>query len=273
MLRCGYFLLLVLLVGSSRSGRAQSSKEGEARAAALGGAATALTHTPTGYANPASWATFSGRAVSFFAFEAFGLSALRLAAASYVEPTRLGAFAVGARTFGFDAYRETHLHVGFAHGFRLESTRRFHVGASLRYYRVSIPGYGNAGALGLGIGGLVEVWPSVLMGFQATNFHVPKLAGREELARTLALGLAYTPVEQVLAVLDVYKDVRFPLSVRAGVEVQPVAAFSLRAGAATEPSRFTAGAGIRLGHLVADVAGERHAILGWSPAVSFGLRW
>ncbi len=266
-------LILMLLLGSPHSGRAQSSIEGDARAAALGDAATALTHAPSGYANPASWATFSGRAVSFFAFEAFGLSALRLAAAAYVEPTRLGTFAVGARSFGFDDYRETHLHVGFARGVRLGSTRRFHVGLSLRYYHVSIPNYGKAGALGLGLGGLVEVWPSVQVGFQATNFHVPKLAGREELARTLAIGLAYAPVEQVLVVLDAYKDVRFPLSVRAGVEVQPVATLLLRAGATTEPTRFTAGAGIRLGKLVADLAGQRHAVLGWSPAVSFGLRW
>ncbi len=273
MPRGNSFLILMLLLGSPHSGRAQSSIEGEARAAALGDAATALTHAPTGYANPASWATFSGRAVSFFAFEAFGLAALRLATAAYVEPTSLGTFAAGARTFGFDDYRETHLHLGFARGFGLGATRRIHVGLSLRYYRVSIPGYGKAGTLGLGLGGLVEVWPSVQVGFQATNFHVPKLAGREELARTMALGLAYAPVEQVLVVLDVYKDVRFPLSVRAGVEVQPVAAFVLRAGAATEPSRFTAGAGVRLGKVVADVAGERHAILGWSPAVSFGLRW
>lgn len=273
MSRGGYFLILVLLLGSSRSGRAQSSTEGEARAAALGGAATALTHTPTGYANPASWATFSGRAVSFFAFEAFGLSALRLATAAYVEPTALGTFAAGARTFGFDDYRETHLHVGFARGFSLGATRRFHFGLSLRYYRVSIPNYGKAGALGVGLGGLVEVWPSVQVGFQATNIHVPKFAGREELARTLALGLGYTPIEHVLVVLDVYKDVRFPLSMRAGVEVQPVAAFLLRIGATTEPSRFTTGVGVRLGKLVVDVAGERHAVLGWSPAVSFGLRW
>lgn len=273
MPRCGSFLILVLLLGNPYSGRAQSSIEGEARAAALGGASTALTHAPMGYANPASWATFSGRAVSFFAFEAFGLAALRLAAAAYVEPTSLGAFAIGAQTFGFDDYRETHLHAGFGRGFGLGTTRRFHVGFSLRYHRVSIPGYGKAGALGLGLGGLVEVWPSVLVGFQATNFHVPKLAGREELARSLALGLAYSPVEQALVVLDVYKDVRFPLSVRAGVEIQPVTSFVLRAGAATEPSRFTAGAGVRLGTIVADVAGERHAVLGWSPAVSFGLRW
>ena len=273
MPRCGSLLMLALLLGSPLSGQAQTSTEGGARAAALGGAATALSHEPTGYANPAAWATFMARAVSFFASEAFGLAALRLGAAAYVEPTPFGTFAAGARTFGFDDYRETHFHAGFARGFRLGSTRRFHLGISLRYQRIAIPGYGGTGVLALGLGGLVQVRPGVQVGFQATNLHRPKLAGREELPRTLSLGLAYQPAEQVLIVLDAYKDVRFPLSVRAGVEVLPVAVLFLRAGATTAPQRITAGAGLRLGKLTADIAGEHHEVLGWSPALSVGLSW
>ncbi len=273
MLRPGLLLILALLSGCLHNGRAQTSMDGGARAAALGGAATALGGDVWGHANPASWATLPGRAVAFFATEAFGLAALRLAAAQYAEPTRLGTFAAGVRTFGSDAYRETHFVAGYAHGVRPGSTRRFYVGLRLDYLRVSIHTYGQAGALGLGLGGLVEVLPALQVGFQALNVHVPKLGGREALPRALALGLAYTPAEPFLVVADVYKDVRFPLSVRAGVEAHPVAALLLRAGAATEPARFTAGAGVRLGRLRADVAGERHEALGWSPAVSFGLQW
>ena len=69
-------LVFMLLLGTPLNGRAQTSTDGGARAAALGGAATALADEATGYANPATWATFSGRAVSFFASEAFGLAAL-----------------------------------------------------------------------------------------------------------------------------------------------------------------------------------------------------
>ena len=268
-----FLMLMLLLLNNPPEGQAQTSTEGGARATALGGAATALAHNVTGYANPATWATFTGRAVSFFASEAFGLAELRLGAATYVEPTRLGTVAAGARTFGFEDYRELHFHAGFARGFRLGTTRRFLFGLSLRYQRVSIPEYGSAGTQALSLGGLVEVRPSLHVGFQAANVHVPKLAGREELARTLALGLAYRSASRVMVVLDAYKDVRFPLSVRAGVEVQPVAALLLRAGAATKPARFTTGVGLRLGKLAADLAGEHHAVLGWSPVVSFGLRW
>lgn len=249
------------------------SMEGGARAAALGGATTALAGEVWGHANPAGWATRSGRAVSFFASEAFGLAELRLAAFQYVEPTRLGAVALGARTFGFDAYRETHATLGWARGFRLGTTRRFHAGLTLRWHQVAISSYGSAGALGVSAGWLVEAMPRLHLGMQATNLNGPKLAGREELPRSLSVGLGYQAAERLRLLLDAHKEVRYPLSVRAGLEVQPVEALALRTGVTTEPVRFTAGVGVRLGRLAADLAAERHDVLGWSPGVSLSVLW
>lgn len=247
--------------------------EGGARVAALGGAATALSGDVWGVGNPASWGTLPGRALAFFATEAFGLSELRLGAAQYVETTKLGAFAAGAKTYGFDDYREMQYVLGYANGFGLGTARRLYLGVSARYHAISIPNYGNAGTMGLSIGGLVSVLPMLNLGFQATNFHAPKLGDREELPRTLSLGLSYLPVEQLLVAFDVFKDVRFPMSLRTGIEAHPVSALFLRAGATTNPTRFSAGIGLRLGLIAADVAGEYHEVLGWSPAISFGLQW
>lgn len=266
-----FFVVLWMLPAGRLS--AQVSMEGGARSAAMGGATTALTGEVWGYTNPASWATLPGRAVSFFATEAFGLSELRLGAVHYAQPFSSGTFALGARTFGFEAFRETHFNLGFARGFRSGTTRSFNLGLNLRYHRVSIPVYGEAGALGIGLGGLVSVLSNMDVGFQFTNLHRPELAEGEELPRTLAIGVAYAPLETVRVVVDAYKDVRFPVSVRGGVEVQPVPVLYLRAGGATKPARFSAGAGFRLGRIAADIAGEHHEVLGWSPAVSFGLQW
>ena len=179
------FLCLVWLLMFACPVHAQTSMEGGARAAALGSAATALPADVWGQGNPASWSTLPGRAISFFATEAFSLSALRLGAVQFAEPTRLGAFSVGARTFGFEEYRETRFLAGFAREFNMGTTRRFHVGLRLRYHQVSIPDYGQASTLGLGVGGIVNVLPNLHLGIQATNFHHPKLAGREALDRSL----------------------------------------------------------------------------------------
>ena len=266
-------LTLGLSVVPASTSLAQTSMEGGARSAALGGAATALEGDAWGEANPATWATLSGRAVSFFATEAFGLDALRLGAVQYVEPTRIGAFAVGVRTFGFEQYRETHGALGYARSFAFDSVRTLSVGGSVTYEQLAIEGFGSAGAVALSVGWLARVLPDVLVGFHATNLNRAELAGREALPRTFALGAAYRPVPSLQVLLDAYKDVDFPVSIRGGLEVLPVPALALRAGVATQPTRFTAGAGVRLGWIAADVAAERHEALGWTPGVSFGLMW
>lgn len=253
--------------------RAQTALDGGPRAAALGGAQTALVASASGRANPASWATLPGRAVTFFTAEPFGLSALRLASVDLAEPARWGTLAAGARVFGADAYRETHLHVGAARGFRAGSARRINLGLRLRLHHVAIPGYGQASALAATAGLLVEVAPFIHAGFEAVNLHRPSLAGHDELPRTLSLGLAVQTAPSLRLVLDVVKDVRFPASVRAGVEARAADVLTLRAGAASAPACLTAGAGLRLGRLAVDVAAERHEALGWSPGVGVGLRW
>lgn len=252
---------------------AQTSMEAGARAAALGGAATALEGNAWGQANPATWATLPGRAVSFLATEAFGLEALRLGGAQYVEPTRLGAFAADVRAFGFEQYRETYAGLGYARSFAFDSVRALAVGVNAQYARVAIEGFGGAGAAAVSAGWLARVRPDVVVGFHATNLNRAAWAGGEALPRTFALGLAYQPLPAFQVLLDVYKDLDFPASIRGGLEVLPVPVLALRAGVATEPVRFTAGAGLRLGRIAADVAAERHEALGWTPGVSFGLRW
>lgn len=269
----GLRLGLLLAVAAASPAHGQTSMDGGARAAALGGARTALPADASATANPAAWATRGGGTLTLFATQAFGLSALRLASLHLVQTTRFGTVGGGARTFGFAAYREVHVQAGYAHGFRLGTTRRFYAGVGVRYHRLRIDGYGSAGTVGLALGGMAALRPGLWAGFRATNVHVPRLGGYEALPRTLALGMAYTPSEALLVVLDVMKDVRFPVSVRAGAEVWPVTAVALRVGAATEPARITTGLGLRLGNLSADLAAERHEALGWSPAFSVALSW
>ncbi len=248
--------------------------EGGARTAALGGAATALPEDAWGFANPASWSTLSGRAVSFFATQAFGVEEMRLGAALLAQPTRVGAFAVGGRTFGFEDFRETHFTLGAARGFSFGTAQTIHAGLTLRYMQTTLGGdYGSAGAVGVSLGTLAALTENLWLGFHATNLNAPTLADGEELPRTLALGLSYTPTETLRVLVDGFKDIDYPVSVRAGLELLPVEALALRAGIATEPTRFSAGAGIRLGLLRADLAAEQHQDLGWTPAAALGLQW
>ena len=71
--------------------------------------------------------------------------------------------------------------------------------------------------------------------------------------------------------LDAEQDLDAGLSLRGGIEVRPVSMLALRVGAADNPSRLSAGAGIRTGGLRADIAVERHESLGITPAVGIEL--
>jgi len=93
------------------------------------------------------------------------------------------------------------------------------------------------------------------------------------LPRTLAVGIHYRALDHVAVLADVFKEDRFPLSVRGGIEVCPVPPLVLRVGVTTVPVRFMGGAGLRLGPLHADIAAEQHRELGWSPSASLRVQW
>jgi len=246
---------------------------GSARASGLGYASTALTTTTGPHANPSVGALRDDRSISFYAREAYGLSLLRYGAVHGLWPTNWGRVSAGASTLGGSAYREVQYSLGYARGVTFGTSRHVRIGVRGRYYHTRIDGYGGAGALGLHLGLLVPLLPSLHFGAQVTNLNAPSLVDDEPLPQTLSVGLQYRVHRRALVVMDVFKDLAFPAAVRGGLEVRPIPRLALRAGITSSPTRFTGGAGLRLGWVRAHVAAEQHADLGWSPSVSLELRW
>ncbi len=271
------FRLFVLGVGASvvpLLSFAQSSYDlyGSARADALGYSTTAAPSAVGVHANPAASATQDQPVASFYARQGI-LSVLRYGAAHVTVPFTWGAPSAGASTFGFENYREVHLSAGYARGISFGTTRAVHLGLKVRYHHTSITRYGSTGAVGLNVGVLVALLRSLHLGAHATNVNGASLIPGEPLPRTLAVGLHYQALDDVTVLADVFKDVRFPLSVRGGIEVRPVAPLLFRVGLTTMPVRFTGGAGVRLGPLRASIAAEQHQELGWSPSASLRVQW
>ena len=246
--------------------------EGGARALALGRAATALEGEVWGHYNPASWATLPGRAGAAFASQAFGLSELRVGAVALAEPTRYGTFAATARTYGFEDFRETLVGLGYGRAIPVSASRAIQTGVHLRYHTVSITDFGSSGALGVSLGAIMEVVSGVQFGFFAQNLNRPELSDLDPLQTKLDVGLAYR-LEHALVLFAVSKDVDYPVSFRGGLEVQPIDVLFLRAGFTTEPVRFSTGLGVAVGMLRADIAAERHEVLGWTPAFGVGVQF
>ncbi|HKL88648.1 MAG TPA: hypothetical protein VJ884_06550 [Salinibacter sp.] len=254
---------------------AQSSYDlyGSARADALGNATTASVAASGVHANPATHGGKTEPTATFYAREGFGLSALRYGATHVAVPLSWGTVSGGASTFGFEDYREVHLSAGYARQFQFGTSRSVHVGLTTRYYHTSIARYGSAGTLGVNAGFILTVLRSLALGAHATNVTGSALTEGEPIPRTLAVGLRYQALEQMRVLVDVFKDVRFPTSVRGGLEVSPVSVLTLRAGITTTPVRFMGGIGVHLGPLRANLAAEQHQELGWSPSASLRVQW
>lgn len=246
---------------------------GGGRASGLGYASTALSNTVGAHANPAASAAHRQRAVSFFARQSFGLSALRYGAVYGTWPTDWGVASGGAGTFGGEGYREVHYSLGYARDLQFGTSRHVYVGLTARYYHTRIDGYGGAGALGLHLGLLLPLLPTLQLGAHVTNVNSPSLVDGEPLPQTLAVGLQYRATKRLLVLADVFKDLSFPVAVRGGLEVRPISLLALRAGVTTSPTRFTGGVGLHLDWLRAHIAAEQHAELRWSPSASIEIHW
>jgi len=247
--------------------------EGGARAIALGRAGTALEGDVWGIFNPGSWASIEEGRAALFASQAFGMSELRTGSVALAYPTSLGVVAGSARTYGFEDFRENVFGIGFARAIPVSPTRRLLAGVAMRYTGVSIPEFGSTGAFGLSLGVLTEIIPGLTFGAHALNLNRPELSPSDPLETRLDAGLAYRAHPQALVVLAASKDLDFPLSLRGGLEVQPVEVLFVRAGFSTEPTRFSTGIGVAIGPLRGDVAADHHEALGWSPAFEIGFRW
>ncbi|WP_259127624.1 hypothetical protein [Salinibacter ruber] len=263
------------LMAGSPPAHGQSTYDlfGGARASALGYASTALTTASGVHGNPAAAARRSHRVVSFFAREAFGLSALRYGSVAGTWPAAWGSVSGGASTFGGDGYREVHYSLGYARGLSFGTSRHVHLGLTGRYYHTRIDGYGSTGAVGLHLGLLLPLLSSLDLGAHATNVNGPSLVAGEPLPQTLSVGLQYRAGDALRVLVDVFKDRAFPAALRGGLEVRPLSLIALRAGVTTAPTRFTGGIGLHLGWLQAHVAAEQHAELGWTPSASLDVHW
>jgi len=235
----------------------------------LGGAfAAAKGHAECIYINPAGVSGTNGFAANLSYARLFGLADLGYGSAAAIIP--LGSFGVAAAvySFGNEKYRENIFYLcGSAALFKNVS-----LGVNCRYGSVNITGYGQAGTFILDAGVLTALSESVSWGFVAKNVDYAKIGqAGEELPQILQTGLSANPVSSVTLLMDLYKDARFPLEFRSGIDYRLFPQFNLRVGFSSQPSHIGAGFGINLPVFCLDYAFNTHSELGASHQFSIGL--
>jgi hypothetical protein len=238
-----------------------------ARSLAMGLTSTALTND--------NWAVFGNPSLmktnkytfSFYGMRYSGFTELTDLAASATFNIENGIIGVGFHRYGFELFNESRFRLGYRNGFE-----GFNYGLAVNYNHISQGGnYGSAGAIGLDIGIGAELGNRLLLAAKTSNLNKPAYGDSgEELYRDLAVGLSYYIDRQFNTIIELVKDIRFPLSIRSGFEVHLIPSFCLRAGITIEPLTWSFGIGFHSESISVNLAVQNHEILGLSPGLDFG---
>jgi hypothetical protein len=231
------------------------------RPAALGGAAVALQGDPHGlFLNPSLIATATALKGSVaFVPLVFGMAELSRASCVLAVPVGPLALGVSGSHFGFSLYREWT--VSLIAGFQPQTNTS--VGIRVNWHTLTIAGYGCGSTASLDAGLRVQIGDDLAYAASILNATGASIgAARESLPQTLLTGFSFSPVSAILLVLDLTKDLDFPLSSRIGVEYQPLTELSLRCGMNGETGSFAAGLGLHVGQISFDYAISIHPVLG-----------
>lgn len=241
--------------------------------------ATSMSMGQTGVAVPGqSWSLFSnssllqtdGNSVSFYGFRYVGISEITDMAATGIYQTSFGTLGAGIHRYGFNLFNENRIRIAYKN-----TLGKFHYGTALNYNHIfQGEDYGSAGAVGIDIGLATELLPDFWFGARATNINQPTYGSSdEELPRDLALGLSYRLSTSTLFTSEIVKDVRFPLSFRAGIEFEVIENLFARSGVSTNPQTYSAGFGYQTNRIQVNIAVQQHIPLGLSPGIDLGMQF
>lgn len=225
-----------------------------------------------------NWSIFSNVAlmeteqnqVSFYGFRYLGISEITDMAVSLNYQTNSGTIGAGIHRYGFNLFNENRMRVAYKN-----NLGKFHYGTAINYTHVfQGEDYGSAGAFGVDLGMGAQIAHPLWVGARATNLNQPGYgSSEEELPREMAIGFSYQLVSRALFASELVKDVRFPMSYRAGVEFEIIEFLFARAGITTEPETYSFGFGYSADHWHINIAMQQHIPLGLSPALDLSIRF
>ena len=183
-------------------------------------------------------------------------------------PLSFAAIGIKAEKFGFELYSETEFGLAFAK----KIDRNISVGLCLEYNRVDIARYGTAHSFYIDGGLLAHVLKSVDVGFSVHNI-TDAAIGRtdEKMPQVFSLGACWYPFHDFQISVEMEKDIRFPASIKMGIEQIIFGVIALRAGAANNPDKYSAGIGVRYSLFEFGYAGYSHPDLGWTNQIELSF--
>lgn len=240
-----------------------------ARGLAMGEACVALHDAASAACNVAG-ASWIDRTFTILSYrQDFFLQSTAHKDLSLIVPTnRTGSLLARYSHYGDLAYNEQY----FAAGYAMNANQHISLGITFDYLHTGtsdghyLPVNLLSGSIGL------QIRPSERLTIGAHLFNAAfrhySSSVSIRMPMRLSAGIAYQPVSALVSTLEVRKNVYRPASLHWGIEYEPVEHWFLRAGIASQPTRYTFGIGYAHQHLQADFAMQAHTLLGLTPQLS-----
>jgi hypothetical protein len=274
-----YFVTILAVLGASLS-HAQIGTPGIAGAAGAGAgdASVAYTNINSIIGNQAGLAFMDKWGATAFYESRFGLPELSsIGAAAAIPLAKTGVFGLVVNSFGSaNAYAEQKIGLSYAR----KLSAGLSIGGQIDYVALTIPQYGNKGAVTFELGLLAQVMPKLKVGAHVYSPIRQRINETEYIPAVFSAGATYEPNKKSIISAEYEQDMRNLPVIKAGIDYRIANALSLRLGVGSYgvnntvgvgAVRVSGGIGIHIQKIIIDIAAQYHNQLGYSP--SLGLRW
>ena len=161
-------------------------------------------------------------------------------AALFMLPTKFGASGIGVFKFGDNLYSEQVLTVGY--GNELGNTS---LGIKINYVQYRATGFETRSAISINFGGITQLSSKVTLGAYITNLNQPKLSSidNEKLPTSLVVGISFKPIESLLMVSEIDKDLSYSPTIKGALEYTVYKKIVARTGFTFQPEAAFFGLG------------------------------
>jgi hypothetical protein len=176
--------------------------------------------------------------VSFAADLRLAMPGANRVAVIFSSPLKTGVAGAGFFCFGDDLYSEQIISTGYGNTFGIAS-----LGLKVNYIQYRSEPYGRKSAVSLNFGGVADITPNISVGAYMTNINQPRLSGDERLPTKLVAGVGFKPVEKLLLVTEIEKDLSYSATWKGAAEYVVHKKIILRTGFNLYPGAVFFGAG------------------------------
>ncbi|MCK5034241.1 MAG: hypothetical protein KAS18_11420 [Calditrichia bacterium] len=256
---------VVLLFYTNGSTAFEKSEIGAAQIA-MGNAGVAVFYSPhIVYYNPALLFLSDNLQIVMTYQNYYGLHDLNEIDISSSFPLGDFGFSLALNRFGNEYYQEVKITAGS--GF--EIAKDCALGISTQCYFLRIHNYGQEMSWGINMSFFYNLLPGLSVGALATNINQPEIAEiNENLPLSFNLGFCYQPMDEMILVFEIYRDIRFEQEYRAGLSYRIYSPLIFRMGIEDKKDTYSFGVGIITGWIDIDYALRVHHSLGASHIIS-----